>query len=123
MNAVVELGLSRCGRGKVWRQAYRTRAGQVVSGTCVTDRGRPGKGPKTLPQPRAGSLRGWKKTMPAGTRRKVVGRIAREEGCGTALKRLNLLANFTKKTSPETHRKARADMKWLRNSAPCKVRK
>ena len=33
-----------------------------------------------------------------------------------------LLANFTENTSPDTHRKARADMKWLRKQDFCKLK-
>lgn len=121
MNTVVELGLPRCGAGKIWRKAYATRSGKAVPGTCVTDQGAPGKGRKTLPVPREGALRGWQKSLPAPARRQVVARVAKDEGCGTALRRLGLLANFTKRTSPDTHKKAKADMAWLRRAKVCRV--
>lgn len=116
---------STCPAGYIMRKAYKTRAGISVSRGCVPDIGKPGKTPpsgQVLPRPEAGGLKGWGHTLPESERRTALRRITKKDGCGTAIKRLNLLANFTKKTSPETHRLAREDMKWLRSQGFCALK-
>lgn len=116
---------SRCPAGYIMKRAYKTQAGIHVSRGCVPDVGKPGKTPasaRILPKPEAGGLRGWNHTLTAPERRAALRRITAKDGCGTAIRRLNLLANFTKKTSPQTHRLAREDMQWLRSQGFCALK-
>ena len=100
------------------REGTRYKVGRTrVPATCVEDVGKPGKTPareRVLPPPEEGALHGWKKELPAGKRRKILLGIARDESYRDAVGRLNLLANYTKRTSPETHKAARSDMAWLK---------
>lgn len=116
---------SKCPSGYIMRKAYTTKAGVQVSRGCVPDTGKPGKTPpsgRVLPKPAPGGLDGWEHSAPAGKRRSALRKVTKEDGCGTAIKRLNLLATFTKKTSPETHRVAREDMKWLKSQGFCQLK-
>lgn len=70
-------------------------------------------------EPRAGKLRGWAADLPAKKRRDSLRKVARKDGCGTAIKRLNLVAVYSKRTSPDTARKAKSDMEWLRRQRFC----
>ena len=112
----------KCGRGKIRRKAYTTKRGVHVPSSCVADQGKPGKGRKVLPKPEPGFLHGWAKKMSSSARHKKVASVVKKEGCATAIRRLNLLANYTKATSPETHRKARADMKWVKGQGFCHLK-
>lgn len=115
----------RCPRGMVLRKGYTRADGARVGPACVPDVGKPGKTPpsgKVLPKPEAGRLRGWSKDLPADLRRGILREVAQADGCATAIRRLNLLANWTKTTSPETSSKARSDMRWLRAQGFCKLK-
>ena len=119
---LIELGRKSCPAGKIRRDAYTTKKGTRVKSTCVKDVGKKGKTPKSeqvLPEPKAGKLKGWKAKQPAVKRRKELRKVAKQHGCKDAVLDLNLLANYTKRTSPSTHRKARADMAWLRKQKWC----
>lgn len=119
---LIELGRKTCPAGKIRRKGYTTRRGVRVPSTCVEDVGKKGKTPKAkrvLPRPKAGKLEGWKEDLPAAERHKALRKVAKKHGCKDAVLDLNLLANFTKRTSPKTHRKARADMAWLRKQKWC----
>ena len=116
----------KCPRGQILRKAYATKAGIRVAASCVPDQGAPGKTPKSkqvLPKPSEGGLLGWKKAMPTAARRRLLREVARKDGCLTAVRRLDLLAKFTKKTSPSTRRAARSDAEWLRAQKFCDIGK
>lgn len=122
---LIELGRKKCPPGKIRRKGYTTRKGVHVPSVCVTDVGKRGKTPpskRVLPPPKAGKLKGWKAELPATERHKALRRANEKYGCRDVILDLNLLANYTKRTSPETHRKARADMDWLRERAFCKLK-
>lgn len=109
-----------CPRGKIRRKKYTTRKGVKVKSVCVKDTGKPGKGPKTLPKPKAGGLRGWTKDLSAPARRKILKRVSAAKGCGKTLKDLNLLRNIT--ADKPTKKKASADYDWLYNQGFCKLK-
>lgn len=77
----------------------------------MEDRGRPGRGPKTLPTPRRGALRGWKASDPSKKRRRILDGIVRNEGYATATRRLTLLKNIS--TSRKADRAADDDLDYL----------
>lgn len=122
---LIELGRRKCGRGRILRKSFTTRSGRKVKAACVKDTGRPGKTPasgRVLPVPEPGFLRGWRRTMSVQERHSVLRKVNSEEGCASTIRRLNLLANFTKRTSPETYRKAREDMAWIRKQGFCELK-
>lgn len=121
---LIELGRS-CRKGQIVRRSFMTRRGKRVPPACVKDVGAPGKTPKSkrvLPVPEPGFLKGWKKGMPAKKRHAIIKKVNAGEGCASTIRRLNLLANYTSRTSPETYRKARADMAWVRRQDFCKLK-
>ncbi len=138
---LIELGRSNggCPRGKIKRKGYTIKKGRGrgtrVAPACVPDQGKPGKTPKgkrVLPKPKQGDLscrgKDWSHKQKASTRRRIVRCLVTKrfaqpaDPCRTAILNLNLLANFTKATSPETHRKARADMAWTRRQNWCRLK-
>jgi hypothetical protein len=139
---LIELGRTRrggCPVGKVRRKGYRIKKGKAkgkyVESKCVEDQGKPGKTPKgkqVLPDPTEGALsckgRDWDHKQKASTRRSIIKCVvttklrSEPDPCRTGILNLNLLANFTKRTSPDTHKKARADMAWTRKQAWCKLK-
>lgn len=135
---LIELGRrkKKCGPGEVQRKGYRIKKGKAkgkyVEPGCVVDQGKKGKTPpskRVLPDPKEGALsckgRDWDHQQKASTRRSILKCVvttklrSEPDPCRTGILNLNLLANFTKNTSPETHRKARADMAWLRKQNWC----
>lgn len=72
-------------------------------------------------EPKAGKLKGWSKDLPSGKRRESLKKVVRKDGCGTAIRRLNLIAVYSKRTSPETTRKARSDITWLKKQGFCRL--
>jgi hypothetical protein len=123
---LIELGRAkRCEPGEIRRRGYTTRHGVRVPSTCVKDVGKKGKTPpseKVLPKPKAGKLQGWSHDLPATERHRILRRVAKKHGCKDAILDLNLLANYTKRTDPTTHKKARADMKWLHKQDWCALK-
>lgn len=123
----LKLGAAKtCPPGFILRKAYTTKAGVEVSRGCVPDQGKKGKTPpsgRILPSPEPGGLKGWSKDASTAQRHAALRKVSEADGCGTAIKRLNLLANFTKTTSPATHKAARRDMQWLRKQGFCSLKK
>lgn len=123
----LHLGAAKtCPRGFILRKAYTTKAGVPVARGCVPDAGKTGKTPasgRVLPKPELGGLKGWSKNQSTAQRHVTLKKVSESDGCGTTLKRLNLLANFTKTTSPATHKAARRDMQWLRKQGFCSLKK
>ncbi len=108
---------AKCGRGKIRREAY-TRNGTRVASTCIIDRGKKGKGPKTLPKPRKGSLYGWKKKGSNTERHGALLTSVRKSDCETTISRLTLLRNIS--ADRGTDAKALEDQKWLRRQPICR---
>ncbi len=134
---LIELGRTGngCKPGKIRRKGYTRKDGTHVKSGCVKDTGKRGKTPaskKVLPKPKKGDLscrgRDWSHKQPASTRRSIIKCIVEKKlrgtanSCRAAILDLNLLANFTKRTSPSTHRKARADMAWVRKQGWCRLK-
>ncbi len=131
---LIELGRT-CPRGKIRRKGYTRKDGTRVKPGCVKDTGKPGKTPKSkkvLPKPKKGDLscrgRDWNHKQKASTRRGILKCIVEKklrgtiDPCRAAILDLNLLANFTKRTSPSTHQKARSDMAWVRKQRWCRLK-
>lgn len=100
----------RCPKGKILRNAYTRKAHwrtvnskrvrvpeTFVPETCVPDMGNPGKGKKTLPQPRDDlhlSWYGYSINKSQNVRRRALRQAAKDHGARTVLGRLNLLRNL-----------------------------
>lgn len=119
MKLSVMLGAGGCSSGKIRRKAYTTRKGIHVKASCVPDKGAKGKGPRSLPTPRPGSLEGWKKDLPSTQRHAILHDITKREGCGVTIKKLTLLQNIT--ADGATKRVVKRDKKWLREQRFCEL--
>lgn len=122
---LVELGRRDCGPGQIRRRGFTRKDGSYVAPSCVQDQGSPGKTSawkRVLPVPTEGSLKGWKADASAEKRHSSLRKAVKSEGCRSVILRLNLEANYTKKTSPKTHRTARQDMNWVRKQDICKLK-
>lgn len=125
---LVELGKKKCPSGKIWRKGYTARRrGRKVSvpGACVIDQGAPGKTPaakRMLPTPTPGAIAPWSHVQSDEKRRSILLHLLDKKPCATVIRDLNLLANFTKATSPATYAKAREDMAWVRKQPACKLK-
>ena len=110
----------KCGRGEILREGYETRRGVTVAPTCIRDRGKKGKGPKTLPAATPGNLKGWQKDLPQSQRMKSLKSVVKADGCATTIRRLNWLRNKT--DDVPTKKAAEADMNKLRKQSYCKLK-
>jgi len=122
---LIEMGRKSCGPGKIRRAAYTTKKGVRVAAKCVKDTGKPGKTPaakRVLPPIQPGFLPGWRHDLPATKRRAAIEKVTNTEGCASTIRRLNLLANYTKNTSPSTYEAARGDMAWVRDQTFCHLK-
>lgn len=126
---LIELGRKRCPKGEILRKGYRrkgyTRNGTRVEPTyvppaCVPDKGAPGKGPKTLPKPEKGSLKGWHADEAASKRRRALRKWVRKTNCRETIRKLTLLRNIS--TDRETDRAAKSDAEWLHKQDWCRLK-
>lgn len=121
---LVELGRS-CGPGQILRKGYTRKDGTRVAPGCVQDQGAPGKTPaykRTLPQPKAGMLKGWAAKKSPAQRHEALKKAVKVEGCRSVISRLNLERGLTKTTSPSTASTAKKDWQWLRKQGFCKLK-
>lgn len=58
-------------------------------------------------------LKGWCEACPEEKRHEALERVVREDGYATAVRRLNLLATYSKRDNPHLHRTALEDEAWL----------
>jgi len=121
---LVELGRG-CGPGQIMRRGFTRKDGAYVPPGCVKDQGAPGRTPaskRILPQPKAGALKGWEAKKSAEQRHASLRKAVKAEGCRNVISRLSLERGFTKRTSPSTAAKAKADQAWLRKQGFCKLK-
>jgi len=123
-----------CGSNQILRKGYTRSDGTRVKAVCVPDKGskpRPrlleslrdsskGKGSKTLPKPTPGSLGKYgyhdiKHTL-AGDRRKALTKAVKTEGYAPIVRRLNLIANYTKVSDSTSHKIYRSDIAWIQKN-------
>lgn len=116
-----ETGLGKtCPAGKIRVGPFRRKDGSTVAPFCTTDKGKPGKGPKTLPTPKPGGLKGWKKDAPESVRRAALLKVVEEEGCATAIRKMVLIENLT--TDNPTKQLLKKDRTWLHDQKSCKLK-
>jgi len=114
-----ELG-RRCPSGKILTKGFTRKDGTRVAPFCTFDKGAPGKGPKTLPKPKKGGLKGWTKDAPETVRHAALLKVMREEGCATAIRKMVLIGNITADMPTKTL--LRLDREWLRRQTSCKLK-
>jgi hypothetical protein len=109
----------KCPSGEIMRKGYSftnkhgTRV--TVGPTCVKDRGKPGKTPKSeqvLPKLKKGRL-GWKKDMNEDARHTLLKKRVDQYSYKRVVAMLNAVINYT--TDAETEKKMKADRAWLRH--------
>lgn len=114
-----ELGKT-CPAGKISVGPFTRKDGSKVAPFCTTDKGKPGKGPKLLPKPKKGGLKGWAKDASEPVRHAALLRVVRAEGCATAIRKMVLIENLT--TDAPTKAKLRQDREWLHGQKTCKLK-
>lgn len=131
---LVELGRSRCSPGKIWRAGHdrKVKGGGTVRvrGTCIVDRGAPGKTPsgkrwaKDIPglRKKGGFIPGWNHEDPASKRLAALKRDAMKETCTTTGKKLVVVHNLNFRTNPEVARAAQADHQRLEAQGWCRMK-
>lgn len=93
------------GEMKITRRGYNTKAGKRVKPAtfCATDRGRPGRGPKTIPTPRKGALGGPGYTIKTTeARHRLLRKHLREHGYASTIAALQSRINLGSRTMTRT---------------------
>jgi len=100
------------------RKGYYRRNGVYVKPARIRNRGLPGKGPYILPKPRKGGLRkyGYFTNLPATYRHAALMKAIRANGYVTIMRRLVLISNYNKRSTPKIHRIMRSDINWMKNA-------
>ncbi len=120
---LIELGRTRCGRGKIRRSGYMRSDGTYVKPACVPDKGAPGKTPaskRVLPKPKPGALGRWSSKISDGRRHDALEAITDKRGCRKVIGSLTLLRNLS--ADPKVKIVAKGDAKWLHNQDFCKLK-
>lgn len=126
----------KCPRGMIVRKGGKVKSFTRASGikvrssrrrsACTPSKGRfyPGRAPasaRILPKPVKGNLGKYGyanvKNKAAGKRHTALMKGVRDAGYATIVRRLNLIANFTKTSDPVANRIYRSDIKWLQTNA------
>ena len=63
-----------------------------------------------------GTLMGYKTTMKASTRHKILRTVAKKVGPLSTFRKLNAVSVLTKRTAPKSSRKMKADRKWVKKN-------
>ena len=89
----------------------------TVHAHYIHDKGAPGRTPKSkqvLPKPTSCVLKGYSTSMPQNERRKALSRLAKLHGSSLKVARdVQLLANYTKRSAPESYRKYKIDADYM----------
>jgi hypothetical protein len=108
----------KCPTGKIWRKPYTKKDGTRVKGTCIPDKGKPGKTPEDEAWSKDIDIKkgalgayGWAKDAPEKVRHAGLENCVEDEGYGVAIKRLQYLINLSDDT--KTVEVATNDRNWL----------
>ena len=101
--------------------SYQRRASTSrVASAMIRNLGRPGRGPKTLPTPKAGMLTMWgysTAASPSSRHRALKNAITRgHQSPVSVLRRLQLIEQLTKQSQKTASHMYHADRMWLRSS-------
>ena len=115
-----------CPLGQMLRKGYNRKSykrssgsrvrGSRVSAKCIKDRGSKGKGRKIFKDLRVGSLtkHGYAVSKKSSSRRNSLKKAVKEYGTSSVIKKLNVLSIYNKRTSPQTVKTVKSDMKFVR---------
>lgn len=116
----------RPGTLEIRRVGYTTKRGTKVKATsyCAPDRGRPGRGPKTIPTPRKGALGGPGYTSKSATaRHRLLNKHLRDHGYSSTISALQSRINLGKRTLSRSALKVFEDDKhWVQKTHSPKKR-
>lgn len=104
-----------CPKGQIRRRSFVRKDGTPVPGSCVTDRGLPGKGPKSLPLPKKHgflSQYGYHLDISSTERHKALEKALAKEDDLEVMRHLNLIRNLTAIGTPNKT-KLEQDVKFL----------
>jgi hypothetical protein len=106
----------KCSSGKIKRKAYTTKKGTKVKASCIKDRGKKGKGPKTLPKISSkmslGDF-GYELKYSFETRKKALNKAIKKHGLIKVLKRISLIRNYSKSVT-RNYNKYTKDLEYLK---------
>jgi hypothetical protein len=97
---------------------YQSAKTVRVSPTVIRNVGRPGKGPKILPPMRKGMLTmyGYSTSAPNTVRHTALMRAAMANSPLTILKRLRLVATYTRRSNPRVSRLYLKNRNWVKKT-------
>jgi hypothetical protein len=120
----------KCARGKIRRVPYtrRSKSGKRnvhVASRCIRDTGAPGKGIQRIGSLKKGLLskHGYKARLNISDRHIALKKAVAEYGALSVLRKLNAVAVYTRRTTPDVSAIFKADMKWVRASFEFKTNK
>lgn len=120
-NSEKHTGTGKCGKGQIERVGYsyvrkKTQKKVSVPATCVSDKGKPGKGPKliTIPEYDVGLLSKYGYSLAENHERRVnaIKKAIKQNSELKILRHLNALRTLLK-SSPKLYSKLDKDMKWI----------
>lgn len=95
--------------------SYRRKPSTVrrLSGKTIKNRGLPGRGPYTLPPLTPGKLYGYTVSAPKSARRRSLKIAAHHDSPLTVFRRLRVLAQYLKRTSPKAAFTILSNAAWI----------
>jgi hypothetical protein len=107
----------KCSLGKIKRKSYKTKKGTKVKSSCIKDRGKKGKGPKTLPKISSkislGDF-GYELKYSFEKRKKALKKAIKKYGLVKIIKRISLIRNYSKSVIKNYNKYSR-DLEYLKN--------
>jgi len=104
-----------CKKGDLYIKEYKKESGVVVSGHCIKDTGKPGRGPKILPPMQKGDLKrfGYSSKEKKEDREKSLNKAVKEYGKNDVIRKLNAVHILTRNTNPKVSAIFHSDMKYV----------
>jgi len=104
-----------CKTGHILRKGYTRKTGVRVAATCVKDMGAPGKGKDLIGPLKHGELSqfGYNTSKTVRSRHIALNKAVKKYGQLSVSRKLNALAVYTKRTSPNTSKRAIADRMFV----------
>jgi len=111
-----------CSVGKIRRKSYsrKTRSGKVVKvrASCITDRGKKGRGPFLITGLKKGKLSkyGYSTSKSPASRHVSLRKAVKAYGSTSVVRKLNAVKVLNRNTNPKISRVFGSDMTWVQNS-------
>lgn len=113
-------GGAGCPVGKIRRRGYTTRRGVRVKSSCIKDRGASGRWQSVRRMMGIGPLHkgdlkslGYDATAPAAERHAALDKVVSRYGKVSALRKVNAIATYTKRTVPSRSRTYKTDAHYI----------